>query len=230
MSWLKGRDRLSRRAFRRIYGLVLALVALVGVLGVLAGEELRRNGREIDSSYAGQQALDELQVQFDRVVINVRGYIAYGHTDFLQDVQSVRVRFENRLEIVTAHGVPIAELVGMWKEYGELIDEAVRLKADGETDGLLELSRERTTPLIDWMNRSIDELVSEKERELDLLLKENLRVSTLLIWGILGIAVLVFGRCPRWGIRSKRWAEAGTRVFRTTTGTTRSGRSTADST
>jgi len=66
MDWLKGKDRLSRRANRRIFGLVLALVALIGALGAAAGGELQRNGREIESGYAEQQTLDELQELLDR--------------------------------------------------------------------------------------------------------------------------------------------------------------------
>ncbi|HZG77351.1 MAG TPA: ATP-binding protein, partial [Paenibacillus sp.] len=119
--------------------------------------------------------------------------IAYGNTDFLQDVETESLRFENRVAAATMDGAPLDELVGLWKEYGGLIDEAIKYKAEGDEAALLALSRERTTPVIDRMNGMLDELVTAKETELRGLLEENLRVSARLMWGVLGFAVLMFG-------------------------------------
>ncbi|TLS51432.1 response regulator [Paenibacillus antri] len=193
MDWLKGKDKLGRRANRRIYGLVLALIACVVALGTIAGGELRRTGREIEVGFGEQQALEELQVQFDRVVMNVRGYIAYGNTGFLQDVEVERVRFENRLATADSDTAAMEEIATLWREYDGLIDEAVGYKAEGDADALSALSRERTTPAIDRINALIEELLSEKEKELRGLMEESRRVSERLIWGVLVFAVLMFG-------------------------------------
>ena len=195
MNSFKGKDKLIRRANRRIYALLFALVTLVAALGVAVDAELRRTGEAIDLVYERHRLTLELEERFGAVVTNVRGYIAYGNDSFLQELEIERIRFESLLEETSGEAADrqAEEIASLWREYDRLIDVAIRYKAANDTAAVQKLSLEQTTPIIHQLERMFDEGVADREAELRALLGRNRQLNERLILGLLAFAVALFG-------------------------------------
>ncbi|MCI3919108.1 ATP-binding protein [Paenibacillus sp. TRM 82003] len=195
MNLLKGKDTLSLRANRRIFGLAVALIVLAVVLGTAANRELSEVGDEVHALFQEHDDAIELHEEFDLVVTNLRAHLAYDNPEFLRVLEAERREFDANL--AAAHpwinAVTYAELNAMWSEYEELVEITLAYKEAGDEEAIDRLSSERTTPVIERTSELFEAMLERKKQRLVDLMNYSSDISVWMTWGIMAFAVAKFG-------------------------------------
>jgi|GEM_PF-2343011 len=178
----------KRGLARRIAILTISTVVVFMVFVISSyffmNQANRKINQQIENQLKTREEVEQLREQYTLTALAFRGYIAFERDQFLAETRQHQASFDKLLESVKSkvkesdwsqaeRQRTLDVLTTDWNQYLQFLDEGKRLRQTDHIQQILELQKERGTPTLQRLMKSLDDLHSSYELELKQLLAKQ---------------------------------------------------------
>ncbi|MFK7695594.1 ATP-binding protein [Paenibacillus sp. HJGM_3] len=183
---------LASRVSVLIFTVMALFAVVVAAFGSYMAQLISTTRGQMEVEVQDQMKIERLHSQSQSLVSSVRGYLAYGRDEFLNEFESNRSAFSNELVqlkdrmyragTTENEKLKLLDQIGaLWEEYVKLTGQSVELKQSDDQDRFVLFSRSMTD-IVDLINSKFGEIAALQDAKVAKLIETDRRETNLLLY------------------------------------------------